>query len=83
MKHYHPTPPGWVREYQIGRGLRFVHRGTGRSVSRPISSRNWYVYAGDGTKDPQPYRTWIDAVREADESLKPRKEQDGKEKASH
>ena len=82
-KTYPRTQPGWTRQYQYGRGVRFVHKATGRCVMRPIDSRWWYIYAGDGTKDQQPYSTWIDAVRAADESLKPRKEQDGKEKASH
>lgn len=66
MKHYHPTPPGWKREYQCGRGLRFVHQASGRCVMRPIDSRWWWIYASDGTKDEQPYRTWIDAVRDAE-----------------
>lgn len=70
MKHYHPTPPGWKREYQCGRGLRFVHAESGRYVTRPLSARHWFIYASDGTKNPQPYRTWLDAVREADESLR-------------
>jgi hypothetical protein len=74
MKTYYATPHGWVRRYQYGRGLRFEHAAAGLCVMRPISSRFWFIFKSDGTKDSQPYSTWIDAVRDADERLKPRKE---------
>lgn len=68
-KTYPRTPPGWTRQYQHGRGVRFVHKATGRCVMRPIDSNHWRIYGSDGSVS-DPYRTWIDAVREANESLR-------------
>lgn len=70
----HRTPAGWQKQYLTGRGIRLVNRARGLSVMR--GDRWWYIYRSDGTKDPQPYSTWIDAVRDADKQ--PRKEQDGR-----
>lgn len=41
---------------------------------KPGLAQFWFIFHSDGTKDPQPYSTWIDAVRDAEESMKPRKE---------
>lgn len=56
--------PGWKRE-----GDRYVHEETGRCIMRPPNSRNWYVYRSDGTKDPQPYRTWRDAAYDVTQEI--------------
>lgn len=64
------TPKGWKRQYAYGRGVRIIHEATGRCVMRPITGKWWRIYGSDGSVSDQPYRTWIDAVRDADKEAR-------------
>lgn len=65
MRTSYRTPPGWQRTVSRHGGCVFSHQGKGLAVMKPGLSRHWFVFRSDGSKDPQPYRTWIDAVRDA------------------
>lgn len=64
MREYR-MPPGWRRTVSRHGGCVFSHAKKGLAVMKPGLSRHWFIFRSDGTKDKQPYRTWIDAVRDA------------------
>jgi len=73
------TPPGCKRTTGKHGRLVMSNRASGIAVMRPGLAQFWFIFRSDGTKDPQPYSTWIDAVRDAE----PRKENDGRPTWDH